>query len=346
MEPRVSIVVPVYRVENYLGQCVESLLAQTLRDMEIILVDDGSPDGSGAIADNYAAQDRRVRVIHQSNAGLGPARNAGIAAARGEYIGFVDSDDWVTPEMFERLYEAARQCRADIAVSGHRDVAQGRVLVTKVHPLAGQTLQGEAEIQPVRMRLFGHAPQDRETEAFPMSVCMSLYRREVVERGQLRFCHILSEDTLFNLQAYRCARIITFTGGTDYCYRKEGQPSITRTFCQQTPRRFAQFLQELYSLAEKEGEEALLRAQKTAIDYCRLYVGMVADSELGHKEKRAAIRRFARCGEIRRCWAGYPVETLPLRQRVFHRAVLSGRYGLALTMYGVRRYGKRRGGNR
>ena len=85
MEPKVSIIVPIYKTERYLAQCVDSWLAQTLTDIEIILVDDGSPDNSGAIADAYSRQDRRVRVIHQNNAGLGPARNAGMEAAAGEY---------------------------------------------------------------------------------------------------------------------------------------------------------------------------------------------------------------------------------------------------------------------
>ena len=343
MDPAVSIVVPVYRVENYLEQCLDSLLAQTLGSIEVIVVDDGSPDGSGAIADRYAQKDGRVRVIHQRNAGLGPARNAGIAAARGTYVGFVDSDDWVEPEMFGRLYEAAQTVGADIAVSGHRDVAQGTGLVTKVHPLAGRTFSGREEIRAVRARLFGHAPEDRETEAFPMSVCMSLYRREMLESKQLRFREILSEDTLFNLEAYGCAKVIVFTGGTDYCYRKEGQPSITRSFCENTQQRFAQFLEALRELAEREGEDAILRARKTAIDYCRLYVGMVADSDLSRVEKKAALRRFARQEDIRRCWAGYPVEKLPFRQRFFHRAILCGWYGVALMLHHLRRRGTKRG---
>ena len=107
MEPKVSIIVPIYRVEKYLSQCVDSLLCQTLEEIEIILVDDGSPDNCGRIADEYARQDSRVKVIHQENAGLSAARNTGIRAATGEYIGFVDSDDWAGPEMFRRSFQSA-----------------------------------------------------------------------------------------------------------------------------------------------------------------------------------------------------------------------------------------------
>lgn len=337
MEPKVSIVVPVYRVEKYLAQCVDSLLAETLTDIEIILVDDGSPDNCGSIADAYALLDRRVRVIHQKNAGLGPARNAGIAVATGEYIGFVDSDDWIDPEMYQRLYEAAKREGADIAVSGHRDMTGDCVLISKMHPLAGQTLVSEEEIHSVRKRLFGHAPEEKEVEAFPMSVCMSLYRNDMIRMHKLRFCEIMSEDTIFNLDAYRHAKAITFTDGTDYCYRKENQASITQSFSYSKGQRFLQFLLELARLAEQEDEECILRAKRMAIDYCRLYVGQVANSNLSFREKKAAVRQFVRQEGMQGCWEGYPVNTLPIQQRIFQKMIEDGRYEAALMLNWLRR---------
>lgn len=114
----ISIVVPVYNVENYLSQCIESLLVQTHSNVEIILVDDGSTDGSGAICDSFAAQDNRISVIHQENGGLSAARNAGIKAAAGSYIGFIDSDDFADKDMFAALLEAAVHNHADVAACG------------------------------------------------------------------------------------------------------------------------------------------------------------------------------------------------------------------------------------
>lgn len=115
----VSIIVPVYKVEQYLCQCIDSLRAQTYRETEIILVDDGSPDHCGAICDFYAGQDWRIRVIHQENAGVSAARNAGLNAARGEYIGFVDPDDWIAPAMYEKLVDSIEKQNADMAVCGY-----------------------------------------------------------------------------------------------------------------------------------------------------------------------------------------------------------------------------------
>lgn len=103
-KPKISFIVPVYKVEKYLNQCVDSLLCQTFKDFEVILVDDGSPDGSPAICDSYAEKDERVRVLHKENGGLSDARNVGIMMAKGEYIIFVDSDDfWINEHCLEDI---------------------------------------------------------------------------------------------------------------------------------------------------------------------------------------------------------------------------------------------------
>ena len=115
----ISIIVPVYRVEAYLPQCVESLMRQTDQDIEIILVDDGSPDKSPEICDAYARKDHRIHVIHQPNAGVSAARNAGLKTAKGEYIGFVDPDDWVSPDMFGAMRKAAETYQAELVICGY-----------------------------------------------------------------------------------------------------------------------------------------------------------------------------------------------------------------------------------
>lgn len=120
--PLVSVIVPVYRVENYLRTCVDSILAQTYSDLEVILVDDGSPDGCPAICDEYAQQDARVRVIHQKNAGLSAARNAGLDLCQGEYITFIDSDDFVHPRFVELLLNACLKEHCPIAISDFKSV--------------------------------------------------------------------------------------------------------------------------------------------------------------------------------------------------------------------------------
>ena len=116
--PLISVIVPVYKVEKYLNQCIESVLAQTYQNLEIILVDDGSPDRSGEICEEYAKKDTRIRVLHKSNGGLSTARNTGLQIISGAYIAFLDSDDYLAPDMYETLYRELIENDADIAVCG------------------------------------------------------------------------------------------------------------------------------------------------------------------------------------------------------------------------------------
>lgn len=120
MKPLISVVVPVYGVEKYLPKCVDSILNQTYQNLEIILVDDGSPDNCGRICDSYAEKDSRIRVIHQKNGGLSAARNAGVAVAKGEYISFIDSDDYISPNMYTRMYDAIRENGAQLCICAMR----------------------------------------------------------------------------------------------------------------------------------------------------------------------------------------------------------------------------------
>ena len=121
----ISVIVPVYKTEMYLNKCIDSILQQTYRDFELILVDDGSPDNSGSICDQFAMQDSRIHVIHKENGGLSDARNIGIEHAKGEYITFVDSDDWVAPELLETLLSGI-QLGAQISVCGFYTVRNGK----------------------------------------------------------------------------------------------------------------------------------------------------------------------------------------------------------------------------
>ena len=116
MNNLISIIVPIYNAEPYIKKCLDSILAQTHRELEIILVDDGSPDGCGKICDDYARKDQRIRVIHKPNGGLSDARNAGLDIASGDYIGYVDSDDWIEPDMFEYLLDGLLRTGSQISI--------------------------------------------------------------------------------------------------------------------------------------------------------------------------------------------------------------------------------------
>lgn len=122
---KISVIVPVYKVEQYLNKCVDSIICQTYKNLEIILVDDGSPDRCGEICDEYAKKDDRVKVIHKKNGGLSDARNAGLDISTGDWIGFVDSDDYINPDMYEKLLCSAKENDADISLCSYKYVGDG-----------------------------------------------------------------------------------------------------------------------------------------------------------------------------------------------------------------------------
>lgn len=127
--PLISIIIPVYKVEKYLEKCIESVLNQTYKKLQIILVDDGSPDNCGDICDRYAKMDERIEVIHKENGGLSDARNAGLKVVRGEYIGFIDSDDYVSKEMFENMYNTLISNNADVSICNFYTVIDDKNII-------------------------------------------------------------------------------------------------------------------------------------------------------------------------------------------------------------------------
>lgn len=124
--PEISIIVPIYNIEKYLDKCIQSILNQSFKCFELILVNDGSQDSSGKICDKYAIKDKRVKVIHKTNGGLSDARNVGIIVAKGKYIGFVDGDDYVDKDMYEKLYNSIKENNTKIAMCGRYNVSSGR----------------------------------------------------------------------------------------------------------------------------------------------------------------------------------------------------------------------------
>ena len=156
--PEISIIVPVYKVEKYLNECIDSILAQTFTDFELILVDDGSPDGCPALCDAAAAKDSRIRVIHQQNKGLSGARNAGIEIARGNWLSFIDSDDSIDRTFCEKLYHAVKKYGTKMAVSNILYLeADGSVSVYKDLPLRDEVLTREEYAHRIRSTPLVHA---------------------------------------------------------------------------------------------------------------------------------------------------------------------------------------------
>lgn len=210
--PKISIIVPVYNAEQFLAACIETLLTQTYADYELILVDDGSSDGSGAMCDAYAQRDTRIRVHHQPNAGVSAARNQGLALAHGEYVTFVDADDWVDDSLLSHLIEPALQSDYDLVVSGLSwHFPDGRVEPQKVDTTqAAENARGVGEIVlDLEARGLIHGPYQK------------LIRRALLEKHGIRFTSLsFGEDTLFNLSYLSRIDSICVVPHIDYHYRR------------------------------------------------------------------------------------------------------------------------------
>ena len=190
----ISVIVPVYNVEKYIRQCLDSIVGQTYQDLEIILVDDGSPDSSGAICDEYAEKDSRIKVIHKQNEGQSIARNVGMQTATGDFIGFVDSDDSIDLEMFEKLFSAIDG--VDIAICGHNVVYDAKI---ETNSKGKEKTLNESELW---QEVFGNLNN---------AVWNKLFRRELLTNIQFdsNFAH--GEDLIFNilyLQKVKAGRLI------------------------------------------------------------------------------------------------------------------------------------------
>lgn len=203
----ISVIVPVYRTEAYLDKCIASIVDQTYKNLEIILVDDGSPDRSGEICDAWAAKDSRIQVIHQSNAGGGAARNAALDAARGTLLAFVDSDDYIAPDMYEHLQTLIRQ-GADIAECAHVDVRDSEEEFADKSNAVRMYSAGEAMAKHIRDCIFRQL------------IWNKLYRREVI--GEIRFpVGKRIDDEFFTYQVLGNAAILARSERICYAYRQQ-----------------------------------------------------------------------------------------------------------------------------
>lgn len=227
--PKVSVIVPIYNVEKYLDRCMESLLNQTLKDIEIIMVDDGSPDKSPQMCDEYAKKDRRIKVVHKKNGGLSDARNAGLKVATGEYVAFVDSDDYQSLNTYEELYRQAK--------SGDYDVVYGGAFWNKSNGeffelfKIDRSFKGKEVLTLLGDMLYqdGNRPFEEQVS---MSVWTGIYKLDVINKNNISFKSeriYISEDVIFHMELLPLCKSIKCVPKAyyHYCFNKD---SLTHNF--------------------------------------------------------------------------------------------------------------------
>lgn len=276
--PLISIIVPVYKVEPYLDKCVRSIVGQTYSNLEIILVDDGSPDNCPAMCDAWAEKDSRIKVIHKANGGLSDARNAGMEAASGELIGFVDSDDWIEPEMYERLYAAMQRDGSDIAACAVRmvweDGTPDRLLTVSKNCVLGKHKAQKALLEESDLK---------------QPVWYKLYRRSVIEGIQFEVGKY-HEDVFWSYRAVGNAERVSLIDYVGYCYLQRGGSimcsgySLKRLDALEAVEQRYAYLAENFPELEKQ---ARIGVRETCI-----YQGQMALKYLDKSDRETAFARL------------------------------------------------------
>ena len=276
MNDLVSIIIPVYRVEAYLDRCVKSVLAQSYSDIEIILVDDGSPDGCPALCDGWAERDTRIRVFHKPNGGLSDARNYGVLHARGQYITFLDSDDYLASDCISYLVEMIKSENADIAVTGMSWTEQDTAAFDTDTTLSDKTVLSGRE---ACCRLLS------DLYLLLVTACGKLYRSDVVKAFPFPYGK-KHEDEATTCKFYYTAEKVVVGNRKLYAYYQNGA-SITHTQGDRFNEDAAWALSHRVSFFEKQKEEELMKMALTFL--VRFYF---FDSLRYHGRSDAEIKPF------------------------------------------------------
>ena len=268
-QPKVSVIVPVYNAEKYLRKCVDSILAQTFRDFEVILVDDGSPDRSGAICDEYAQKDPRVRVIHKENGGVSSARQCGLDNARGEYTIHADPDDWIEPDMLEALYAKAKAEDADMVICDYYVEFGKKTELKQQQPSA---LDSETVLREMFQRLHG-------------SLCNKLVRRACYKDFQISFppeVHY-SEDLYVVVSLLLHSIKVAYIPRAFYHYNQTANPnSISRSAGKHTYEWFVAANERISSLLDEKRFATEKEKIRASIAFMALRTNYYPPSEFKH----------------------------------------------------------------
>lgn len=293
-EGLVSVVLPIYNVEKYLDRCIESVVGQTYRNLEIILVDDGSPDGCPEKCEDWAKRDKRIKVIHKENAGLGYARNTGIENASGEYICFFDSDDYIAADTIEKTYRAAKENYADVVIFGFSTVDKyGKVGNTIVPETESLKYVGE-EVQKLFLPdLISWNPDNGRATNLRMSAWTALYSMKLIRESGWKFVSerdIISEDVYSLLDLYHSVKTAVVVPEAFYFYC-ENETSLTHSYKKDRYKRIKQFYRACIDKCDQLGYDNEIK-RRIAYPFTANSIAamkMIVTSDLSIEEKKKMI---------------------------------------------------------
>lgn len=301
MKPKISIIVPIYNMESYLERCLNSLLAQTFTDFEVIAVDDGSTDRSLEVLNNFAKKDNRICVVSKQNGGVSSARNKGVSVANGKYIGFVDPDDWIDRDMYESMYSVASKANIDIVMCSYMREF-GTHSKQKVYNVPEKVLYFEEEVKEyITRRLVG--PLNEEIANPELldawgTVWSKLYKAEIIKENNILFHDLKeigsNEDTLFNIEATYYSKSFIFINRPYYHYWRVNDASVTSVYKPELLHQFRTLYNKIEAfLSEKKLDQIYFEALNNRICLNTLGIGLNTVSK-GNKGSLIEINKNLR----------------------------------------------------
>lgn len=331
----ISVIVPIYNVEKYLRQCLDSLLVQTYKNIEVIMVDDGSPDNCGAICDEYAEKYNNFIAVHKENAGLGMARNTGMEHMSGEYVMFIDSDDYISADLIGNLYDAIKKNNVDIAKSGfYRVKDDGSIFNKRLYD--DEVFEGKKAATEFLPRLIGSSPEKKDS--LEMSVWSSLYKSSHIKNNNITFPServLISEDMIFHIKytQYADGACVISKGGYNYRFNPS---SLTKHY---RPDKFEMCTK--FHLYVKDMLAKLGYGTDTQCRLDRIYFvntsgcieqETVPTNGLNFKQRINNIKRICKDPTLRETIREYPVKKLGFSQKTF-LFMVRNKWALALYLY-------------
>ncbi len=359
---KISVIVPVYNVEDYLDRCITSLTGQTLNDIQIILVDDGSQDESGVICDSHATDDSRIKVIHKENEGQGIARNTGLSEATGKYICFLDSDDYLDKNTCELLYEIMEGNNADMCTYGysiHMPVSgllgnngRSNEIIRTPH-ISDRLYEGAEAVTGFVPHFFGDDPENDELRGF--SSCMSCFRNDIIKENDIRFPserEFLSEDTIFCLEYCKHVKKAVTTSAVFYHYCQNGE-SFSQGYMPDKMPMTMKMHDVLKEYAAQYGIEDKVKTRLSMYVWVNLMAALkqevrhADDMKMAKPDKHANIKRAKKriqklCMDSEICEAirGLKKSSIPLKQKILLTSFLNKDIPAIVLMCRIRSYQK------
>jgi len=334
---KVSVVIPVYNVEEYLAEGILSILRQTLENIEIILVNDGSTDGSLNICREHAARDGRIKVIDKPNGGVSSARNAGLSAAAGEYIGFIDPDDWADAEMYEKMYSRAAGIQAEACICNYVRNEDGKIVPIPLN-INRDLLTRDDIVKELMAGVIASPDLNSGAAAIMGSVCRCLFSRDLIDRNRLRFIEGIPfmEDTIFCLQAFgKCSRIAV-DEGFYYNYRII-MHSATTSYKRYASENQKQVYGILECILKDEKLDGALR-ERLDVRFVNMDFDLIAneahrDNPKAYREKIDAILSICRDENLKRILDSLDISGYTLRKRFILNAMKNESAALIYMYY-------------